>query len=107
MKSSYARQLVRLQLQGADEAAISSLAPRVWGHIDRIYRGSRGDNLGTKQAIFTKDIAYYVGYKQMAEYITNQLKNGRSATEVFNYLSQAKFDPNNPQHVDRVANPKT
>ncbi len=104
---SYARQQVRLELQGADEAVISSLAPRVWGHIDRMYRGGRGDDLGTKQAIFTRDIVYYVGYKQMAEYITSQLANGRSATEVFNYLSQAKFDPNNPQHVERVANPKT
>jgi len=104
---SYARQLVRLQLQGANEAAISSLATRVWGHIDRIYRGGRGDDLDAKQAIFTKDISYYVGYKQMAEYITSQLGNGRSANEVFNYLSQAKFDPNNPQHVERVANPKT
>ena len=104
---SYARQLVRLQLQDADETAIASLAPRVWGHIDRIYRGGKGDSLGTKQAIFTKDILYYVGYKQMTDYITHKLADGKSATEVFNYLSQAKFDPNNFQHVDRVANPKT
>ena len=43
----------------------------------------------------------------MAEYITNQLANDKSATEIFNYLSQAKFDPNNSQHVERVVNFKT
>lgn len=99
---SYARQYIRAQLRGDDEATLAGLAPRVWGHIDRIYRGGAGDNLGTRQAIFTKDIAYYVGYKQMAEYITGELAQGKTAAEVFDYLSQAKIDPTNPLHVERL-----
>lgn len=105
-KISYALQLVRAQLRGDNESTFATLEPRVWGHIDRIYRGGKGDELGTNQAIFTKDIAYYVGYKQMAAYVANQLASGKSASEVFAYLSQAKFDPTNPQHLKRVANPK-
>lgn len=98
---SYARQQIRAELRG-DNTSIDSLVPRVWSHIDRIFRGSPGDTLGTRQAIFTKDIAYYVGYKQMARYITQQLDNGKSAKDVFTYISQAKFDPTNPKHVERL-----
>lgn len=102
---SLARQLVRAQVKGTfNEDDALSLERRVWGHVDRIYRGGRGDNLGSKQAIFTKDIAYYVGYKQMAEFISGQIASGKAATEVFQYLSQAKFDPNNKQHIERLNN---
>lgn len=101
---SFARQLIRGQIKDTlIEDDIPSLERRVWGHVDRIYRGGRGDNLGTRQAIFTKDIAYYVGYKQMAEYISGQFASGKSANAVFEYLSQAKFDPNNQQHVERLS----
>jgi hypothetical protein len=104
---SFARQLVRGQVKGTvNKADIPSLERRVWGHVDRIYRGGRGDNVGTRQAIFTKDIAYYVGYKQMAEYISEQLASGKDANEVFEYLSQAKIDPTNRQHVERLAKAK-
>lgn len=101
---SFARQLIREQLKGTvSEDNISSLERKVWVHIDRIYRGGRGDNSGTKQAIFTKDIAYYAGYKKMAEYISNQLASGKTANEVFDYLSQGKFDPYNTQHIERLS----
>ncbi|MGH7233888.1 MAG: tyrosine/phenylalanine carboxypeptidase domain-containing protein [Candidatus Saccharimonadales bacterium] len=99
---SYSRQLIRAELRG-DTSILSSLVPRVWGHIDRIYRGGPGDNIGTRQAVFTKDIAYYVGYRQMASYITEQLDNHKTALEVLAYLSQAKFDPTNDQHLKRLA----
>ena len=101
---SFARQLVQEQLNGtfnADDQ--STLKRKVWRHIDRIYRGGPGDDLGPRQAIFTKDIAYYVGYKQMVIYLAQQLESGKTATEVFLYLSQGKFDPNNPQHTARLA----
>lgn len=101
---SFARQLVRGQFQGKidGDADISSLERRVWGHVDRIYRGGRGDELGESQSIFTKDIAYYVGYKQMAQYISEQLASGKTADEIFEYLSSAKIDPTNPKHVERL-----
>lgn len=101
---SFARQLVREQVKGTfKEAGLMFLERKVWGHVDRIYRGGPGDSLGSKQAVFTKDIAYYRGYKQMARYITKQMAIGKSAPEIFNYLSQAKFDPENPQHIKYLA----
>jgi hypothetical protein len=38
----------------------------------------------------------------MAEYIAQEIAQGKSAAEVFDYLSQAKIDPTNPQHVERL-----
>lgn len=104
-KVSYARQLIRAQLRGEYDQSITTLTPRVWSHIDRIYRGGKGDEIGDRQAIFTKDIAYFVGYAEMARYISTQLAKGKSADEVFVYLSQAKFDPNNPLHLVRLTHP--
>lgn len=99
-KISYARHLVREQSKGAlSQDEITKLQKKVWGHIDRIYRGGKGSSKDTRQSIFSKDIAYYVGYKQMAGYITEQLALGKSASEVLDYLSQGKFDPTNADHV--------
>jgi hypothetical protein len=102
---SFARHLIREQLKGTlEEADVPSLERKVWGHIDRIYRGGRGDSRGNRQAIFTKDIAYYVGYKHMAKYITKKINEGKSAVDIFEYLSQAKFDPINPKHIEVLKN---
>jgi hypothetical protein len=101
---SFARQLIQEQVNGTiSDITQATLERKVWRGVDRIYRGGPGDDLGTVQAIFTKDIAYYVGYKQMAQYISNQLHSGKSAAEVFKYLSQGKFDPSNPKHTERLA----
>ena len=101
---SFARQLIRRQIKGTvSEQDMNSLEHKVWGHVDRIYRGGPGDNRGSRQAVFTKDIAYHVGYKQMAEYISRQLTLGKTASEVFDYLSLGKFDPDNPQHVVQLS----
>ncbi|HEY1645860.1 MAG TPA: hypothetical protein VGF75_05830 [Candidatus Saccharimonadales bacterium] len=99
----YARKLIRAQLKG-DDIDLDSIAKSSWRRVDRIYRGGPGDNIGTRQAVFTKDIDYYVGYKQMAAYINRQLNEGKSAEELFTYLSQGNFDPNNQQHLERLAN---
>jgi len=104
---SFAEQLLLEQKNGTyDETGLPSIELNVWGRVDRIFRGSRGDSLGTRQAVFTKDIAYYVGYKQMAAYISKQLSSGLPAAEIFHYLSQAKIDPNNHLHAKRLKNPK-
>ena len=104
-KISLARQTVRAQIKGTfEETQLPSMEKRVWTHIDRIYRGGTGDANGVKQAIFTKDIAYYVGYKKMAEYITAKLASGDSVETIFNFLSQGKFDPNNDKHLEKLNN---
>ena len=104
-KISLARQTVRAQIKGTfEETQLPSMEKRVWTHIDRIYRGGTGDANGVKQAIFTKDIAYYVGYKKMAEYITAKLASGDSVETIFNFLSQGKFDTNNDKHLEKLNN---
>ena len=105
---SFARQIVRGQKNGTlRDTDISVLERKVWGHVDRIYRGSPGDNTNAKQGIFTKDIAYYVGYKLMAQYITEQMTLGKSASEIFEYLSQAKIEKTNKEHVARLNSAKS
>jgi hypothetical protein len=97
---SYAREMIRQQVTGDfKRTKLHELETESRGYTDRIYRGGRGESLGERQAIFTKDIAYHVGYKQMAAYITRQLASGKTAREVFDYLSLGKFDPENQQHV--------
>jgi len=104
-KISMARQTLRAQVKGTfEEAQLPSMEKRVWTHIDRIYRGGPGDDNGTEQAIFTKDIAYYVGYKKMAEYITNKLASGDTTDDIFAFLSQGKFDPTNDKHLEKINN---
>jgi hypothetical protein len=105
---NFARQLIRAQVKGAikgailDEADIASLKRKTWIHVDRIYRGGPGDDLESRQAIFTKDVIYHIGYRQMVEYITGQLDQKMTAADIFAYLSQAAFDPNNPKHRERL-----
>ncbi|MEO6761361.1 MAG: tyrosine/phenylalanine carboxypeptidase domain-containing protein [Candidatus Saccharimonadales bacterium] len=101
---SFARQLIRGRTGGVlNEPGVPSLERRVWGHVDRIYRGGKGDSLNARQAVFTKDIVYYVGYKQMSRYITRQLAAGEPVSKVFKYLSRAKFDPMNSLHIEELA----
>ena len=38
----------------------------------------------------------------MTKYISKQLDECKNAVEIFNYLSQAKFDPTNIQHIEIV-----
>ncbi|HEV2412576.1 MAG TPA: hypothetical protein VGS28_02090 [Candidatus Saccharimonadales bacterium] len=99
---SYTRQLIRNRLRGDLTMTAGELVPVVWAHVDRIYRGGRGDGDAEEQAIFTRDISYYVGYKRMAAYLAEQRAAGKTAAEIFEYLSRGKFDPTNPQHVEYV-----
>jgi hypothetical protein len=39
----------------------------------------------------------------MAAHIKRELDVGKSAEDIFNYLSIGGFDPNNPTHIKRVA----
>lgn len=97
---AYARRLVRKQHAGeiVDEESLEASAAQ---YVDRIYRGSPGDDIGTRQAVYTADI-YYYRYKQIASYIAAKLQKGESAQHLFDYLMQGKFDPTNSQHIERV-----
>jgi hypothetical protein len=64
---------------------------------NRYYRGTPGsDQVG---GIFTRDISYFQGFVEIAEYVKAQRAAGKSIAEIMEYLSSGMFDPNNPKHV--------
>ena len=81
---------------------LDKLIKTTWTHIDRIYRGGRGDSSTSSQAVFTKDIAYYDGYKKMRDYLDQSIRNGKDIEQIFEYLTLGKFDPTNPVHIQYV-----
>lgn len=99
---SYARQLIRLQLNQASQSKITNLTKSVWTHVDRLYRGGPGDDIGQAQAIFTKDAVYYSGYHKMVDFLSRALNSGKSVDEFYNFISQAKFNPLDPEHLKLV-----
>jgi hypothetical protein len=97
---AYARQYVRMQARGEtiDE---DKLRKQTSVYVDRIYRGSPGDTIGSRQAVYTADI-YYYRYKDIANYIAEQLEVGHTMDDIFDYLMQGKFDPTNPMHTREI-----
>ena len=81
---------------------LDKLIKTTWTHIDRIYRGGRGDSSTSSQAVFTKDIAYYDGYKKIRDYLDQSIRNGKDIEQIFEYLTLGKFNPTNPVHIQYV-----
>lgn len=77
------------------------IAKEVHAHVNRIYRGSLGDqNIG----IFTKDISYYNGFLEIGNYIEGELEAGKSIEEILDYLMLGKFNPGSDQHREYISN---
>lgn len=94
-----ARNIVRQQAEGG-RPDYEALAAKTWEHVNRIYRGSRGDgHIG----VFTKDISYFEGFHAMAQYVQSAIENGTDPSDLFDYLMQGKFDPTNQLHSRYVA----
>ncbi len=93
----YARALVREQAaKGRSDVDTERIAAKVQEHVNRIYRGSRGDeHIG----VFTKDIAYHKGFCEVADFVVHYLSEGFSAEDIFDFLVSGKFDPNNSEHI--------
>lgn len=68
----------------------------------RIFRGGRGDDFGTIQPVFTKDIMYHEGYIRAERYFQKMLSEGKSMDEIFDYLTLGGFNPEDSQHVEYV-----
>lgn len=76
----------------------AEVADGVWEHINRIYRGTRGeDTVG----VFTKDVVYYHGFQEIATYLLAETKQ-RSIPEIFDYLLSCKFNPFDQSQADYV-----
>lgn len=78
-------------------------------HINRIFRGGNGvayyndDGTIKAQAVFSKDLSYFVGFPKVVEYIKHQLDAGYDVSEVLDYLLCGKFDPTIDAHAKYVA----
>lgn len=74
-----------------------SLLKAVYAHVNRIYRGSLGNE---HVGVFTKDASYYTGFVSNAQYITSELAAGRPIRAIMEHLLSGKFDPTNAKHVE-------
>ena len=93
------RLIVRGEIAG-DRIDIDDLTASAWSHVDRIYKGSLGNNI---IAINPIDISYYSGFKSIGEYITNRLEQGVEPLALYRYLTAGNFDPTISQHVRHAA----
>ena len=80
--------------------SIEDITSNVYNHVNRIYRGSRGDEY---IGIYTKDITYYAGFLKIGEYIENEISRGKAMPEVLDYVLSGRFDPTNEKHVRHIA----
>ncbi len=98
------RRIIRFQ-GNATPADIDKFEIEVRVHVNRIFRGGTGraylDEEGNikAQAVFSKDIAYFLGFPKPASYVVEQLRSGKNPKEIFDYLLSGKFDPTNKEHV--------
>ena len=69
---------------------------KITPHINRIYRGSEGDDI---VGVFTKDIAYLDGLIKIMQYILDRINKGDNINDIMDYLLSGKFDPTNQVHV--------
>lgn len=72
---------------------------KVKAHVNRIYRGTPG---GREVGVFTKDIAYQVGFDKIVVFISEQLEVGKNINDIIDYLLSGKFDPTNALHRQYV-----
>lgn len=85
----------RNEERGGDKTP-ESIEKEVYAHINRIYRGSLGNEY---IGIYAKDIMYHRGFLEMGKFISQRLEDGETVDKLMEYLLQARFDPTNPQHV--------
>lgn len=79
--------------------SLEDIEKEVYSHVNRIYRGSQGNEY---VGIFTRDIAYHVGFMSIGAYITKQLESGTSFEALMEFILLGKFDPTNEAHVEFV-----
>lgn len=92
-----ARLTLRDQANGGDTPS-ATLRAHAWRHVNRIYRGSLGNDV---IGICAKDVSYYSGFLAIVDYIAT--RRSRTTAEVFDYLLAGKFDPLDPIHAAHLA----
>lgn len=77
--------------------SFEDIMKEVYSHVNRIYRGSLGNEF---VGIFTKDISYYIGFHEIANYIQSRVASGENVDDIMEFISTGKFDPTNPDHLE-------
>lgn len=95
---AYVRAVLRSVSAGSTEESLDDIEKATWQHVNRIYRGTRGDKY---IGVFTKDIAYYEGLVRMARYIDRRRKKSSISTAM-TYVLVGKFDPTNAAHRKQI-----
>lgn len=93
------REKLRNSSRTTDKKTDEALEADVYAHVNRIYRGTRGDE---HVGVFTKDVSYHKGFMLMGQYIQDQLASGKSINDVMEFVLQGKFDPTNDRHLEVV-----
>lgn len=83
------RRAVLRSIAAQEEADMNALEKASWEHVNRIYRGSLGNNY---VGVFTKDIAYYRGFIKLARHFDKSRKKGMLESQL-RFTLQGKFDP--------------
>ncbi|MBL8158933.1 DUF1704 domain-containing protein [Candidatus Saccharibacteria bacterium] len=92
------RALLRNEIE-EKKKPVEQIESEVYAHVNRIYRGTRGDQYS---GVFTKDISYHQGFIKMGQFITERLEGGDSVDDIMDYLLLGKFDPTNERHLAKL-----
>jgi hypothetical protein len=90
-------QLATVTLQAQDlgrDQTPEALQKTAYSRVNRIFRGASGGDLGSRDAVFTKDMVYYHNYQKVIDFIAKH----DNLAETLDYIMSAKFDPTNPDH---------
>lgn len=91
------RAVIRNQIKPfAEQKSREDIEKAVYAHVNRIYRGSLGNEY---VGVFTKDSAYHRGFVEVGNYISDQLASGQTPMQIIDFLLQGKFDPTNSAHL--------
>jgi hypothetical protein len=90
------REIIRAQAR-SQTVDYDFINAKVSAHINRIYRGTSGDNI---PGVFTKDIAYHEGFIKIERFIQQKIEENYTVAEIINFLLQGKFDPTNELHIN-------
>jgi hypothetical protein len=100
-KLDIARRTVRAQAEGKtiDPEEIRQSTSL---YVDRLFRGSPGNDVGVKQGIYTGDSMYFIGLKKITNFINQACRSGKTPDQVYDYIMQGRFDPTDEVQVKRL-----
>ncbi len=88
------------KMPGDKRLSEEQLTDSIFERINRIYRGTKGDN---HIGVMTRDILYQRGFVKICKYIRSEMDKGKSINMIMDYAMTCKFDPTNETHVAKLS----